>query len=123
MGNNLYLCDMKQICSVLMMLCDLWLLMGCSADNGQMLRQLEELEQMNRADSVMRNDSLAEDLVAYFDKHGTPNERMRAHYILGRTYFALGELPRALETYLDAVGCADTTATDCDYKTLSRIHA
>ena len=123
MGNNLYLCDMKQICSVLMMLCDLWLLMGCSADNGQMLRQLEELEQMNRADSVMRNDSLAEDLVAYFDKHGTPNERMRAHYILGRTYFDLGELPRALETYLDAVGCADTTATDCDYKTLSRIHA
>ena len=114
---------MKQIRPILMMLCGLWLLYGCGADKGQMLQQLELLEQMNRADSVMRNDSLAEDLVAYFDKHGTPNERMRARYILGRTYFDLGELPRSLETYLDAAGCADTTAADCDYKTLSRIHA
>ena len=105
-----------------MILCALWLLISCGHDKGQMLQQLEELEQMNRADSVMRNDSLAEDLVAYFDKHGTPNERMRARYILGRTYFDLGELPRSLETYLDAAGCADTTAADCDYKTLSRIH-
>ena len=114
---------MKHVRPILMVVCALWLLIGCSADKGQKLQQLEELEQMNRADSVMRNDSLAEDLVAYFDKHGTPNERMRAHYILGRTYFDLGELPRSLETYLDAAGCADTTAADCDYKTLSRIHA
>ncbi|MBO7046102.1 MAG: hypothetical protein J6W38_07090 [Prevotella sp.] len=109
--------------NVLMMLCALWLLLGCGADKGERLRQLEMLEQMNRADSVMKNDSLAEDLVAYFDKKGTPNERMRAYYMLGRTYFDLGELPRALETYLQAADCADTTATDCDYKTLSRIHA
>ena len=109
--------------NVLMMLCALWLLLGCAADKGERLRQLEMLEQMNRADSVMKNDSLAEDLVAYFDKKGTPNERMRAYYMLGRTYFDLGELPRALETYLQAADCADTTATDCDYKTLSRIHA
>ena len=109
--------------NVLMMLCALWLLLGCGADKGERLRQLEMLEQMNRADSVMKNDSLAEDLVAYFNKNGTPNERMRAFYMLGRTYFDLGELPRALETYLQAADCADTTVTDCDYKTLSRIHA
>ena len=128
MGISLYLCrrfaeqSMKSVRSILMVVCALWLLISCGHDKGQMLQQLEELEQMNRADSVMRNDSLAEDLVAYFDKHGTPNERMRARYILGRTYFDLGELPRSLETYLDAAGCADTTAADCDYKTLSRIH-
>ena len=87
-----------------------------------MLQQLKMLEQANRADSVMRNDSLAEDLVAYFDKNGTPNERMRAYYILGRTYADLGEAPKAIAAYQSAEGCADTTHDDCDFKTLSRIH-
>ena len=71
----------------------------------------------------MLNDSLAEDLVSYFDRHGDANERMRSRYILGRTYYCLDELPRALEMYNEAADCADTTTTDCDYKVLSRIHA
>ena len=71
----------------------------------------------------MLNDTLAETLVAYFDRHGNANERMRAKYILGRTYYCLGELPRALETYYEAADCADTTASDCDFAKLSRIHA
>ena len=77
---------------------------------------------MNRADSVMRNDSLAEQLAEYFDRHGTPNERMRAHYILGRTYADMGEAPAAVNAYLDAADAADTTAADCDYRTLSRVY-
>lgn len=48
---------------------------------------------------------------------------MRSRYMLGRTYYFLGELPRALETYLEAAGCADTLDADCDYKVLSRAHA
>ena len=71
----------------------------------------------------MLNDTLAEALVAYFDRHGNANERMRAKYILGRTYADMGELPRALETYYQAADCADTTASDCDFAKLSRIHA
>lgn len=107
----------------LVILCAVLVSESCESDKGKRLQQLEMLELMNRADSVMRNDSLAENLVAYFEKYGTPNERMRARYMLGRTYFDLGEQPRALETYLQASDCADTTASDCDYKTLSRIHA
>lgn len=114
---------MKRLRDILIFLTAFWLLFSCSEDKGQMLRQLEMLEEANRADSVMNNDSLAEDLVTYFDKHGTPNERMRARYMLGRTYYDMGEQPRALETYLEAADCADTTASDCDYKVLSRIHA
>ncbi len=98
-------------------------LSSCSGDGSQMRAQLEELERQNRADSVMTNDSLAEQLVKYFDRHGTPNERMRAHYILGRTYADMGEAPAALEAYLEAADCADTTQADCDYAKLSRIHA
>ena len=99
------------------------LLAACGESHEAMLRQLEMLEQMNRADSVMTNDSLAEALTTYFDSHGTANERLRAHYILGRTYADMGEAPAALNAYLDAADCADTTATDCDYRTLSRVHA
>ena len=107
--------------NIFMTLCVFWLLLSCGADKGERLRQLEMLEQMNRADSVMRNDSLAEDLVAYFDKHGSPNERMRARYMLGRTYFDLGELPRAISSYQDAIDVADTTVADFDFYTLSCI--
>ena len=71
----------------------------------------------------MLNDSLAEELVDYFDRHGSSNERMRSRYMLGRTYYFMDELPRALEIYNEAADCADTTSADCDYKVLSRIHA
>jgi len=98
------------------------LLAACGESHEAMLRQLETLEQMNHADSLMTNDSLAEALTTYFDSHGTANERLRAHYILGRTYADMGEAPAALNAYLDAADCADTTAADCDYHTLSRVY-
>ena len=97
-------------------------LIGCGGGEEQR-RQLAELEEQNHSGQPMLNDTLAETLVAYFDRHGNANERMRAKYILGRTYYCLGELPRALETYYEAAECADTTASDCDFAKLSRIHA
>ena len=98
------------------------LLTACS-DGAERRLQLEELERQNRADSVMTNDSLAIVLVDYFDRHGTPNERMRAHYILGRTYADRGEAPQAIEAYNDAAAAADTTAKGCDYRTLSAVYS
>ena len=53
-------------------------MMGCTGDGVQMRQQLEKLEQQNRAGEPLLNDSLAEDLVEYFDRHGDANERMRA---------------------------------------------
>ena len=97
-------------------------LIGCGSGEEQR-RQLAELEEQNHSGQPMLNDTLVETLVAYFDRHGNANERMRAKYILGRTYYCLGELPRALETYFEAADCADTTAADCDFKILSRIYA
>ena len=99
------------------------LLAGCNASrHSDMLAQLEELERQNVADSLMTNDSLAQALTEYFDRHGTPNEQLRAHYILGRTYADMGEAPAAIEAYLDAASRADTTASDCDYAKLSRVY-
>jgi len=98
------------------------LLSACDDGSRQRL-QLEELERQNRADSLMTNDSLALSLADYFERHGTSNEQMRAHYILGRTYADLGEAPRAIQSYQDAIDRADTTSQDCDYYTLCRVHA
>ena len=99
------------------------LLTGCGGDKAKMLQQLEQLEQQNRSGEAMLNDSLAESLVNYFDRHGDANERMRSRYILGRTYYCLDELPRALEMYNEAADCADTTSADCDFAKLSRVYA
>ena len=98
------------------------LLAACNSGERQRL-QLEELERQNRADSLMLNDSLARDLADWFDRHGTPNEQMRAYYILGRTYADRGEAPQAIAAYNDAADKADTTAADCDYAKLSRVYA
>ena len=112
---------MKGRCLLLVLL-PLILLVACD-DGARQRLQLEELERMNRADSLMTNDSLALDLAEWFDDHGTPNEQMRAYYILGRTYADLGEAPQAIEAYNDAADRADTTDADCDYKTLAKVYA
>ena len=108
--------------NLFLVLMALLLAAGCADRKEPMLAQLAELERQNVADSLMTNDSLAKALVAYFDDHGTRNERLRAHYILGRTYADLGEAPAALDAYLDAAACADTTAADCDWGKLSRVY-
>lgn len=113
----------KKLIGIIILGALLLFLTGCSGDKAQMLQQLETLEQQNRSGEAMLNDSLAESLVSYFDRHGDSNERMRSRYILGRTYYCLGELPRALEMYNDAAGCADTLSENCNFKVLSRIHS
>ena len=68
------------------------------------------------------SDSIPKLLVDYYDHHGSPNERMTAHYLLGRAYHDMGEAPMALRCYQDAVECADTLSKDCDFYTLCSIH-
>ena len=100
----------------------LTLLLAACTDGQRMRDSLAELERMNSADSLMTNDSLALVLCDYFDSHGTPNERMRAHYILGRTYADLGDSPLALEEYLTAATQADTSSTETNFSKLSRVY-
>ena len=114
---------MRRNALTVLVLALLALLAACTDGGEQQRLQLAELERQNRADSLMTNDSLARDLADWFDRHGTANERLRAHYILGRTYADRGEAPQALEAYNNAGNSADTTAGDCDYHTLCRVHA
>lgn len=98
------------------------LLITSCTDGKWMRQQLSDLHTRNQADSLLTDDSLALALCDYFDSHGTPNEQMLAHYLLARTYTDLGEAPRALDEYHHATECADTTAQDCDYVQLSKVH-
>ena len=106
--------------------CLLAVLLLAACDFGrheEMVRQLELLSLHNRQDSILTNDSLAQALADYFDRKGTPNQQMLAHYLLGRTFYDCGKLPNALEAYHVAAASADTTRDDCDYHTLNRVHA
>ena len=89
------------------------LAVGSSCTDGDsMRRQLQALQALNQADSLLTDLPQATALCRYFDRHGTPNERMLAHYLLGRTYADLGEAPQALEEYHAAAECADTLNID-----------
>ena len=101
----------------------LLLLTACDPGRHERMQQkLAELQTMNQADSVLTDDSLAQALADYFDRHGTPNEQMEAHYLLGRTHADRGEAPAALAAYHDAIDRADTTAKDCNYRQLYKIY-
>lgn len=75
----------------------------------------------NKCDTVFHSDSLQWALVDYFNRQGSPNERMTAHYLLGRALADMGDAPGAMRIYHKAVESADTTAADCDFRTLCAI--
>ena len=54
-------------------------LISCGGGEEQR-RQLAELEEQNHSGQPMLNDTLAETLVAYFDRHGNANERNHNYY-------------------------------------------
>ena len=89
----------------------------------RMRYDLLHLKAENKSFVPLTSDSVAKNLVSYYDTWGNPNERMMAHYLLGCVYRDMGEAPQATEAYLDAIAQADTTSKDCDYFTLSRIYA
>ena len=82
---------------------------------------LDSINQLNRTDQPFAAADV-QPYVDYFDRHGNSNDRLLAHYLLGRAYHEHGEAPMALQCYQQAADCADTTANDCDYAQLSRVY-
>jgi len=50
------------------------------------------------------------------------NNRMLAHYLLGRCYDDMGEAPLALEEFNHAINSAGLTPKETDLGTLGRVH-
>lgn len=112
---------MKPLKNILLLLL---LLASCgSSERGRMLAVLDEADSLNRNYIPFTTDSVLKEATEWFDSYGSANERMRAHYLLGCAYRDMGEAPAALQCYHDAINCADTTATDCDYRLLCRVYS
>ena len=101
----------------------LLLLMGCTTagERARMRAGLDSINVLNRTDQPFTMQDV-EPLVHFFDDHGTPNDQVLAHYLLGRAYYERGEAPMAMQCYHEAINCADTTAQDCDYAQLARVY-
>ena len=89
----------------------------------RMQYQLHRQNAVNKTSDKFTSNSLCQVLVHYFDRHGTVNERVLAHYLLGRAYTDMGEAPMALSKYQDAISAADTTVANFNYRTLSNVYA
>lgn len=105
------------------------LLNGMSAETDDFSKSLRMryhllfAQAMNKTyQSLADRDSVLQEVVDYYEWWGNANERMLANYMLGCVYRDEGNAPLALKYYREAIEEADTTSTDCDYRTLSRIY-
>ena len=89
----------------------------------RMQYQLHRQNAVNKTSDKFTSDSLCQVLVHYFDRHGSVNERVLAHYLLGRAYTDMGEAPMAISKYQDAIDAADTTVANFNFRTLSNVYA
>ena len=111
---------MKHLLTVILLLLSL----SCCTSEGEKSRMragLDSLNQRNRNDLPFTTTDV-QPYVDFFDKHGTPNDRLLAHYLMGRAYHEQGEAPMALEQYQKAAESADTISADCDYYTMTAIY-
>ncbi len=102
----------------------LLLTLCCCTSEGEKTRMRAGLDSLNERSRNYETLAVAEvqPYVEFFDKHGTANDRMLAHYLLGLAYLDHGETPMALQCYQDAIDCADTTSVNCDFCQLSRVY-
>ena len=103
----------------------LFAMTACTSPSHEAMRQrLKYVSDCNRADTVFTERWLptVDSLVTYFDRHGSANDRMMAHYVQGRVHHDMGEAPQALECYQLAAEVADTTSSDCDLYTLYAVY-
>lgn len=84
--------------------------------------QLLQAKAMNKTYRPITTDSVMRKVADYYDDHGSANDRMEAHYLLGCAYRDMGDLPQALLQYEEGIAKADTASEDCDFKTLGRIY-
>ena len=71
------------------------LLAGCGGRRAEMRERLSVLNALNRADTVLTatHRDEAQVLADWFDRHGSANEQLLAHYLLGRCYADMHEAP------------------------------
>lgn len=96
--------------------------MSFSSTPDRMYYYLLLADAANKCYDTLPSDSIMQEVADFYDRHGTPNEQIRAHYLLGCVYRDMGEAPQALDCYHTAIDHADTTAKNCDYRLLMSVY-
>lgn len=89
---------------------------------NQMYYQLIYAKGMNKGFVDFTTDSVMKHVVAYYDKHGSANDRMLSYYLLGCAYRDMKDSPASLDCYNKAVACVDTVSKDCNYNLMAIIN-
>ena len=84
---------MKQLLTIFILLLTL-VCCTSEAERSSMRAGLDSINERNRNDQPFTVADV-ELYVRFFDDHGTPNDRLLAYYLLGRTYHDHGEAPMA----------------------------
>ncbi len=79
-------------------------------------------DQLNKTYQPIALTPELQEAVAWYDRHGTPNEMMRAYYLLAGGYRDNGDAPKAIENYNMAIDKAEPLTADCDKSLLARVH-
>lgn len=97
------------------------ILLSCTntKERDEMIKVMERAAQQNKTHDSITHVNAIHLAVKFFDQHGSANEKVRAHYLLGCAYRDMGEAPRAVQYFQEAAEHADTTSSDCDYRLLS----
>ena len=86
--------------------------------SNRMYYELMRADAQNKAYVDFTTDSVMKIVADYYDRHGSANEQMRAHYLLGCTYRDLKDVPMELQCFQDAVEKVENTKENCDLHTL-----
>ncbi len=108
--------------SALIMLNELKAETGKVSESFNMRCQIDIADACNKAYIPLTSDTVLKDAVEYYDRYGSDNEQMKAHYLLGCAYRDQGKAPQALQCFHDAVSKADIAEADCDRRLLMIIH-
>ena len=114
---------MKQALHLIILCAALAAIIGCTTESDRMRMRagLDSINVRNRSGQPFTVADV-QPYVNFFDEHGTPNDRLLAHYLLGLAYYDHGEAPMALQCYQNAAECADTTDENFDYAQLARVY-
>ena len=89
----------------------------------QMRYELVYAQAQNKAYVNFTTDSIALELVDYYERHGNANEQMMANYMAGCAYRDLEDALSALKYLNLAVDAVDESDEDCDLNTLMRVYS
>ena len=96
-----------------------------SGMDGQEARTImDDVSRRNLAYETLtaHDDTMMQQVVKYYEKHGTANERMEAYYLWGSVLRDQQEAPRAMEAFHFGISAADTTSAECRYGLLARLY-